>query len=252
MPFLKGDYVYEILRESKTKMGDNLITETIIKTEYDDNNNIVSIIVTTNGEKTLEMIDYVYGDRKMTNLTNQYLNGQLFSSMKTNNTYDDDFYRNIAVGELETIKGGIPSIQRNEWTYDDQGRMTGMKQYIDGNLSEEQKDYTWTSKSCEYFTYSYSPIQYTEKVTKKFEDDNYVRNVLELHQRDMNGFNIEIKNEATYDNEGNLTSLKSYTNGELTLEFSDYIWGDKKNTHKETMYVNGSPSMISEVTQYYK
>ena len=252
MPFLKGEYVYEYLRESKNKMGDNIISETISKTDYNDNGNIISMVITTNGEKTMETIDYQYGDREMSNVSNNYLNGQKISTSKTHNTYADDFYRNISVSEIESEQFGNTSNLRIEWTYDDQGRMTGMKQFLNGELLSESTDFVWTPNSCEYITYSYSPIQSVDKVSKKFQDENYVQNVLEIHNIDMNGVSMENKNECTYDNDGNLTSMKSYSNGQLTMEFKDYVWGDKKNTHEEVMYMNDKPYSISEVTQYYK
>ena len=110
----------------------------------------------------------------------------------------------------------------------------------------------WTPNSCEYVEISYFPMASSQKVTKKFQDENYVQNILEVHEIDMNGVKMENKNECTYDSDGNLTSMKSYTNGQLTMEWKDYIWGDKKNTHKEVMYMNGTPFMTIEVTQYYK
>lgn len=252
MPFLKGPYAYEILREGKASMNGNPISDTRTETKYDDNNNIISIITTNNGQPMMELVDYVYGDRTLSYVTNSYMNGQKTSTIKTSNQYADDFYRNIAVSEIVMDMLGNTSNQKLEWNYDDQGRVTGMKQYADGQLQSEEKNYVWTPNSCEYEIITYAPIASTQKVSKKFQDDHYVQNVLEIREMDMNGFKTEIKNEYTYDNDGNLTSSKSYTNGDLTSEWKDYNWGDKKSSHTEIMYMNGAPYMVTEVTQYYK
>lgn len=252
LPFLNGEYVYEYLRESKMSMGGNVISESRTETEYDDNNNIIRMTVYTNGDKTSETTDYKYGNRTMSNVSNSYMNGQKTSTIKTKNTYADDIYRNILVSEIEMDIMGNISNQRNEWEYDDNGRIIGMKQYQNGELSKEQKDYVWTPNSCEYVEVSYFPMQSTDKVSKKFQDDNYVQNVLETHDMDMNGMKTNSRSEFTYNDKGNIDSMKGYTNEQLTMEWKDYIWGEKKNTHKEIMYMNGSPSSISEVTQYYK
>lgn len=50
MPFLKGDYVYEYLRESKTTMGGNVVSENQTETTYNTENNVTSVITTTNGQ----------------------------------------------------------------------------------------------------------------------------------------------------------------------------------------------------------
>lgn len=252
MPFLKGEFVYETLREAKTMMNGSVVSEMCTETTYDDNNNITKILVTTNGQPTLETTDYNYGNRTMSNVSSSYMNGQKLSTKKTSNQYADDFYRNIVVAEIETEGFGHTTKQKNEWSYDEKGRVIGMKQYQDGQLQLEQKDYVWTPNSCEYLEISYFPISSTQKVTKKFQDENYVQNILEIHEIDMNGVKMENKNEYAYDSDGNLSSMKTYTNGQLTMEWKDYTWGDKKNTHTEVMYVNGSPSNITEVTQYYK
>lgn len=252
MPFLKGEYVYEYLREAKAMMNGSVVSETRTETTYDDNNHITKILVTTNGQPTLETTDFNYGNRTMSNVSNSYMNGQKLSTTKTSNQYADDFYRNTSIAEIETEGFGNTTKQRNEWSYDEQGRIIGMKQFQDGQLQKEQKDYVWTPNSCEYVEISYFPIASTQKVTKKFQDENYVQNILEVHEIDMNGVKMENKNEYTYDPDGNLTSMKSFSNGQLTMEWKDYKWGDKKNTHTEVMYMNGTPSMTTEVTQYYK
>ena len=252
LPFLKSDYLYEYLHEVKTSMGGNVVSETKMETTYDDNNHIISMITTTNGAKTMEMIDYVYGDKIRSNTSNIYLNGQKMMTMKTNSTFADDIYRNMTVNESETDQMGKVSKQRNEWTYDDQGRIIGMKQFLNGELQLEQKDYEWTPNSCSYVEILYFPMKSTKNVSKQFKDDHYIQNILEVHETDMNGVKMESRSEWTYDDAGNMTSFKNYSNGQLSMEWKDFVWGDKKGSHTEIMYMNGAPTTTSEVKQYYK
>lgn len=252
LPFLKSDYLYEYLHEVKTTMGGNVISETKMETTYDDNNHIMSMITTTNGAKTMEMIDYVYGDKTRSNATNMYMNGQKMMTMKTNSTFADDIYRNMTVNETETEQMGNKSKQRNEWTYDDQGRIIGMKQFLNGDLQLEQKNYEWTPNSCTYEEIQYFPMKSMQKVSKQFKDENYVQNILEIHETDMNGVKMESRSEWTYDDNGNMTSFKNFQNGQLSMEWKDFVWGDKKGSHNEIMYMNGTPTTTSEVKQYYK
>ena len=79
----------------------------------------------------------------------------------------------------------------------------------------------------------------------------YVQNVCEIHIITINGVQTETKSEYTYDESGNLTSMKNFQDGQLVMEWKDYVWGDKKNTHIEIMYMNGSPMSTTEVTQFY-
>lgn len=252
IPFLKSVYAYESLRESKMVVGGNVINETRTETTYNNDNLVTSVITLQNGQKSIELSDYVYGDKNRTHNAITYVNGQPYTKSSYNDTFGDDFYRNITVSDVITETMGNQSKERIEWAYDENGRIIGMKHYVNEQLVKEQKNYTWTPNSCEYEEITYSPIPSTDKVTKKYADDNYVQNVLEIHSIDMNGAKTESKNECSYDKDGNITSLKSYQNGQLTMEWKDYVWGDKKNTHTEIMYMNGNPMSVTEVTQYYK
>ena len=202
LPFLKGEYVYEYLRESKTMMNSTVVNVRT-ETSYDENFLITGIKTFTNGQKTLEFFDYVYGDRTRMYKANTYMNGQCISSQEFSDSFIDDFYRNMNVSEIKTTSAGVSSIQS------------------------------------------------TEKVSKKFIDEFYVQNVCEIHIITINGVQTETKSEYTYDESGNLTSMKNFQDGQLVMEWKDYVWGDKKNTHIEIMYMNGSPMSTTEVTQFY-
>lgn len=251
MPFLKGEYVYEYLHVSKLMMNGTVASETRTETTYDENFLVTSITSFTNGQKTLEHCDYVYGDRTRVHKANTYMNGQCTSSQVHTDSFIDDFYRNMSVSEITPATGNSP-VQRNEFIYDDQGRIVGMKQYVDGVLQSEQFNYVWTPNSCEYESITHHPFQSTDKVSKLFSDENYVQNVCEIHITTINGFQTETKTECTYDENGNITSMKSFQNGQLNMEWKDYVWGDKMNTHTIIMYMNGTPFSTTEVTQYYK
>ena len=147
---------------------------------------------------------------------------------------------------------GVESKELFEWTFDDKGRIIGLKQYSNNQLLSEQKDYIWTPTSVEYLTINYSPIASVDKVKKVFKDSNYIQNVLETHEIDMNGMKTETRNESEYDENGNINSFKSYSNGQLLMEWTDYVWGDKKSSHKEIMYMNENPISETLVEQYYK
>mgnify|MGYP003288418835 CR=1 FL=1 len=252
MPFLKGEYVYEYLRESKTMMNGTVVSELRTETTYDDNFLITSIVSYSNGQKTLELYDYVYGDRTRLHKSKTYMNGQCLTSQEYTDTFIDDFYRNMSLSEITTTTAGTTSNERIEYTYDDQGRIIGMKHYVNGELHIEQLNYVWTPNSCEYESITYAPFPSTSKVSKKFIDEFYVQNVCEIHITTMNGFQTENRSEFTYDDNGNLTSMKSYLNGTLSMEWKDYVWGNKMNKHTEIMYMNGTPISTAEVTQYYK
>ena len=251
LPFLKGEYAYEYLRESKTMMNGTVINETRTETSYDENFLITGIKTFTNAQKTLEFFDYVYGDRTRMYKANTYMNGQCISSQEFSDSFIDDFYRNMNVSEIKTTSAGVYSIQKNEYSYDEQGRIIKMKQFVDGKLKMEQLNYVWTPNSCEYESITYFPVQSTEKVSKKFIDKSYVQNVCEIHIITINGVQTETKSEYAYDESGNLTSMKNFQDGQLVMEWKDYVWGDKKNTHIEIMYMNGSPMSTTEVTQFY-
>lgn len=252
MPFLKSDYAYEYLRVQKNMMGDKVVGEIRTETTYNDDSLITSVITTFNGQKSLELVDYIYGDKTRSHKANTYMNGQLFSSETFSDVFGDDFYRNMTLSECTRTQMGNTSNIRIEWAYDDAGRIISMKQYQDGKLQLEQKDYIWTPNSCEYIAVTYFPITSTDKVNKTFKDSEYVQNILETHDIEMNGVKTNTRSEFAYDDKGNIISMKSYSNGQPLMEWKDYIWSDKKNTHKEITYMNGN--MISEscVEQFYK
>ena len=252
MPFLNSDYAFEYLRVQKIMMGDKVIGESRTETTYNDQYLIASIVGTMNGQKTLELVDYEYGDRSRTHTANTYVNGQLYSSALFVDTFGDDYYRNMTISEIYKTQSGIKSKERIEWTYDNDGRITSMKHYQDDKLAIEQKDYIWTPNSCEYTEISYFPTASTSKVKKTFRDSDYVQNILEIHEIEMNGVKTDTRGEFDYDDKGNLISMKSYNNGQLLTEWSNYSWGNKQNTHKETMYMNGTIISESIVEQYYK
>ena len=253
MPFLKSEYAYEYLRVDKTIMNGMVVSESRTESSYNENFLITGIVTYMNGQKTMELYDYVYGDRTRLHKTNTYMNGQCLSTQDVSDTFVDDFYRNMNLSEITTATGGVvSSMQRIEFTYDEQGRITGMKQFVNGELQTEQFNYVWTPNSCEYESVTYFPFQSTDKVSKKFIDEHYVQNVCETHVMTMNGIQMETKNEYTYDESGNMTSMKSYQNGQLSMEWKDFVWGDKINTYTQVMYVNGAPMSTSVVTRYYK
>ena len=252
LPFLKSKYLYEYLHESKTMMNGNVVSETTMETTYDDNDRIVSMITKTNGQKTMESIDYKYGDKTRSYTVNMYMNGDLTQSSNYNDTFADDIYRNMLVSEMTNNVGDNKGVRRYEWTYDDNGRIIGMKHYLNDVLQSEQRDYVWTPNSCEYVEETFLPFPSVQHVLKQFKDDNYVQNVLEVHKMDMNGMQSELRSEFEYDDDGNIISMKSYNNGQLMSEWKDYTWGNKKSTHTEIMYMNGTPMSITEVIQYYK
>lgn len=252
LPFLKSKYLYEYLHESKTMMNGNVVSETTMETEYDDDNKIVSMITKTNGQKSMESVDYKYGDKTRSYTVNMYMNGNLTQSTNYNDTFADDIYRNMLVSEMKNDIGDDNGIRRFEWTYDDKGRIIGMKHFLNGVLQSEQREYVWTPNSCEYVEETFLPFPSMQHVSKQFKDDNYVQNILEIHKMDMNGMQSESRNEYQYDDDGNIISSKSYSNGELFTEWKDYSWGDKKSTHTEIMYMNGTPMSTTEVTQYFK
>ena len=252
LPFLKSDYLYEYLNESKIMMGGNVVSESKTEITYDDDNHIISMVSYMNGQKLMEMIDYTYSDRKRTHIANNYSHGEIMMSSKVTDTFADDIYRNMLVSERETEMAGNKSVTRYEWIYDDQGRIIGMKEFLDGQLQMEQKEYVWTPNSCEYIEERLLPFPSVTKVTKQFQDEHYVQNVLEIHASDRNGVKTEFRTECQYDDNGNLISLKSYLNGQLSSEWKDYNWGDKKSSHTVISYMNGNPTSTSEVVQYYK
>lgn len=252
LPFLKSKYLHEYLHESKMMMNGNVVSETITETTYDDDNRISNMTTKTNGQKVLEQIDFKYGDKTRSHTVNNYLNGNLTTSSLYNDTFADAIYRNMLVSESKNKLADDNSLQRMEWTYDDKGRIIGMKHYLNGVLQSEQRDYVWTPNSCEYVEETFLPFPSIQHVSKKFKDDYYVQNILEIHKIDMNGMQSELRNEFEYDEDGNIISMKSYTNDMLTSEWKDYNWGDKKSTHTEIMYMNGSPMSTTEVTQLFK
>lgn len=252
MPFLKSDYAFEYLRVQKSMMGDKVVSEIRTETTYNDNGLIISVITTTNGQKSLELIDYVYGDKTRSYKSNTYMNGQSFSSQSFSDVFVDEFYRNMTVSESTQTQMGNTSKLRYEWTYDESGRIIGVKQYQDGKLQLEQKDYIWSPNSCEYVTITYFPIASTDKVKKTFSDSEYIQNVLETHEVEMNGVKTDSRSEFDYDDNGNLISMKNYSNGQLLMEWNSYSWGNKQSSHKEIMYMNGNVISESFVEQYFK
>lgn len=252
MPFLKSDYAFEYLRIQKSMMGGKDVGETRVETTYNEDGLITSVITTTNGQKQLELVDYVYGDKSRSHTANTYMNGQLFTSESFSDSFSDDFYRNMTASDIVKNQMGNVVKEHIEWTYDDASRIVGMKHYQGDKLQLEQKDYVWTPNSCEYITVTYFPIASTDKVKKIFKDTEYVQNILETHEVEMNGVKTSTRSEFTYDDKGNIISMKSYSNGQLLMEWCDYIWGNKQSSHKEIMYMNGNPISESIVEQYYK
>ena len=87
------------------------------------------------------------------------------------------------------------------------------------------------------------------EMSDSFIDDFYRNMSVNEITTTTAGISSVQKNEFTYDENGNIISMKTFQNGQLSMEWKDYVWGDKKNTHVEIMYMNGSPMSTTEVTQ---
>lgn len=247
-----GDYVHPYLHEEKATMNGMVVTQSKTETQYDDKMRPIHQVVTLNGMKQMEISDYVYDGKTTSYIVTYYLNGAENNKEKFTNTYMDDDQLYPVKMVMEAVGPEPRDVRISEHTYNDEGLITHSVTTKNGVLEIENKNYVYTPNSCDYEFYTTIPAPANGKGHMEFKDGKkYLREVEETVMDYPTG-PMKTRSEHRFDENGMLAGSKVYTNGELSFEFKDYVWGDKKCNYTQVTYANGQPLMVTEISEYYK
>jgi len=140
-------------------------------------------------------------------------------------------------------------IIKQTWTYDGY-KVTGYKYYVDGQLYQESKNYSYNGLNASYDSYSYRNGDIHDVTVQHIEcellDDTYQRTkYLKYYYPDSQNTNI-YETYYWYDGKKKL-SQKSYTNGMLSSE-TLYNYDGLRCSYKTMSYY--SPGVVNQENNY--
>jgi len=124
------------------------------ETDYDNDGRETGYRLYSNGTLSHQRSDYQYDGRTITYWQDFYSGGNLFSSHKFQITYSDKNW----VQQTRQIQSldGVTETFRIETDYDNDGRETGYRQYSNGTLSTQYRDYQYDGRTIICWMDSYS------------------------------------------------------------------------------------------------
>jgi len=132
------------------------VTETgLTETDYDNDGRETGYRSYSNGTLSQQRRDYQYNGRTVTYWNDNYSGGNLSSSRKHQQTYSDKNW----VQQTQSIAyaaDGVTESSRIETDYDNDGRETGYRQYSNGTLLTQRRDYQYDGRTIICWIDSYS------------------------------------------------------------------------------------------------
>ena len=140
---------------------------------------------------------------------------------------------------------------RMEYTYDNEGRETGYKYFINGTLYSQYRDYQYNGRTitCWGDTYTSGSVSASGKIQRTYSDLNWIQLTQQI-QYATNGTELS-RMEYTYDTEGRETGYKYFLNGTLYYQCRDYQYNGRTITCWYDMNISGSSSSSFKFQRTY-
>ena len=171
-----------------------------------------------------------------------YLLATLLLLSATTTIASDDNYDWIQTTlSITYAEDGTTEQSRVETTYDVEGRQIGYKQYSNGELIMELRDYQYNGRTATYWYdyYSSGSLQWTLKNQSTYSERNWIQTTLGITYAE-DGITEQSRIETSYDTEGRQIGYKQYSSGELIMEFRDYQYNGRTATYWYDYYSGGS------------
>ena len=128
---------------------------------------------------------------------------------------------------------GITEATKALYTYDKEGREISYKYFHDTVLTAENTDYSYNGNECTYLSKSYAEgkLHSTRKVKLVYFEKWNSSKLLSMIFYGEDEKTEYIKTINEYDKEGKEISCKSYFQGALSSEYSDYIYSGNECTY---------------------
>ena len=183
-----------------------------------------------------EKNEYTYEGNNTVNVVGESIWDGSFTGVEV---YADADYKLMTSSVYTYEMNGKTTVKEVKYTYDSNGNDIGYEYKIDGKISSQRVE--------EGNVYSYSSYNYDDDgnisssyISKTVYTDSNREKPLtseSTHYDSWNGGNTYTeKNEYTYDNDGNNTGYKYYSNDKLSGESKDYVYDGNKVTYTVISY----------------
>ena len=147
---------------------------------------------------------------------------------------------------------GVTETSRLEYTYDNDGRETGHKQYYSGVLSYQYRDYQYNGRTiiCWLDSYSEGNVILSNKLQRKYCDKNWIQMTQYILYATDDVTEV-YRYEYSYDADGRETSYKYYFNGVLSSQNRDYQYNGRTVNYWCDNYSGGSVTSSTKLQRTY-
>ncbi len=142
---------------------------------------------------------------------------------------------------------GVTELQRQVATYDSEGRLTNTKSYTYGNLTQENRNYTYNGNECEYYIDNYTSGSITSTSKFKIVNQNDWLDLSSVISYGPDGVTETYKQVSAYDTDGRRTGLTVWQNGVLSSISRDYTYNGNEQVFYSDSYSNGSVSNTTKI-----
>ena len=229
------------------------VTETSrTEDDYDNEGRVTGYRFYSNGVLLHQTRDYQYNGRTITFWLDYYSNGNVTSSSKLQRTNRDNNWIQITQ-TISYAADGVTETIRQEFDYDNDGRETGYRQYRDGALRTQHRDYEYDGRTVTFWSDSYSGGNVTSsvKMQRTYFDKNWVQMTQEITYA-ADGVTETQRIETDFDNDGRETGYRIYSNGVLSSQYRDYQYNGRTVTFWNDTYSGGTLQSSRTVQRVYK
>ena len=203
-----------------------------------------------NGMLSNKTRDYQYNGRTVIYWLDNYSGGNLQSSNKVQKTYCDKNWIQTTLS-IQYAANGVTETYRVETDYDNDGRETGYRQYQNGVLLIQYRNYQYNGRTLTHWMDVYSGGNTSSsKFQRTYCDKNWIQTTISI-QYAANGVTEAFRVETDYDNDGRETGYRQYQNGTLSVQYRNYQYNGRTLTHWMDVYSGGNTSS-SKIQRVYK
>ena len=169
---------------------------------------------------------------------------------------DDDWDKLVSLTIYES--DGITKVSETTYTYDTQGRPTGMIMIMETSgmeIKTEHKDYSYNGLEITYtssMSMSGTPMGDTN-CKDVYYDTKYSKLSSSISYK-TDGVTVASKTDYTYDTQGRVTGITTYSDSggglELVSESTSYSYSALECTYTSTIYVGGTPTTTNVKITY--
>jgi hypothetical protein len=146
-----------------------------------------------------------------------------------------------ATQSITYAANGVTEQSRTEISYDTEGRQIGYKQYSNGVLSLQYRDYQYNGRIATFWGdyYLEGSLNSSFKYQTTYSERNWIQTTQSIIYA-ANGVTEQSRTEISYDTEGRQIGYKQYSNGVLLLQYRDYQYNGRIATFWCDYYLEGS------------